>query len=75
MGYFSNGTEGSLYQEQYCSRCVHDEHNDCPVWLVHMLYNYEDADNPDSILHILIPLDKNGNNEQCKLFVKKPHDA
>lgn len=23
MGYFANGTEGDMYEEQYCDRCVH----------------------------------------------------
>ncbi|KKN12271.1 hypothetical protein LCGC14_1018230 [marine sediment metagenome] len=23
MGYFSNGTEGDIYSEKYCEKCVH----------------------------------------------------
>lgn len=39
MGHFSNGTDGEMYQEKYCFRCVHwsDEFG-CPVWFVHELH-------------------------------------
>ena len=40
MGYFSNGTEGELYQERWCSRCLHDiagylDAQDQPAHLAH----------------------------------------
>ena len=41
MGYFSNGTEGMIFQDRYCSRCVHDVNNDCPIWLMHLLWSSE----------------------------------
>lgn len=69
MGYFSNGTEGYAYWETYCSRCVHDKHEDCQVWAAHLLCNYEECNNPDSILQMLIPRAKDGGNEQCKMFI------
>ena len=68
MGYFSNGSEGMDYQEHYCSKCVHDEKQSCPVWLLHLLHNYEECNKPDSFLHVLIPRTKTGNG-QCALFL------
>ena len=75
MGYFPNGTDGMRYEEQYCSKCIHcpdyDNRIDCPVLLAHSLYNYDEYNNPKSILHILIPRDGKGFNEQCAMFVEK----
>jgi hypothetical protein len=72
MGYFSNGTEGMDYQERYCSRCVHDKNEDCPVWAAHLLYNYQECNKPESILHMLIPRTDNGlGNSACSLFIEK----
>jgi len=72
MGYFSNGTEGMDYQNNYCSRCVHDVNSDCPIWLAHLIYNYAECNKEDSILHMLIPRTEDGlDNEQCRLFIKK----
>lgn len=79
MGYFSNGTEGLWYEETYCLRCVHSNQGDpdgpgCAVWLAHQLYNYDECNNEESILHLLIPLTKDGlSNEQCKMFMPDPH--
>ena len=33
MGYFSNGTEGMMYEEEYCDKCWHGGDNACAVWL------------------------------------------
>lgn len=57
MAYFSNGTEGMIYEGAVCSRCVHQDgptieqpgdrvgdnepDDGCPVWLLHFLYNYD----------------------------------
>ena len=79
MGYFSNGTEGAIYEELYCSRCIHQKPNDggCAVFLAHLLHNYEECDNEDSILHLLIPRKKDGiGNDQCTMFIEdanRPH--
>ena len=71
MGYFSNGTEGEIYAERFCERCVHNE--GCAVWTAHMLHNYRDCNDPGSILHILIPRSEDGvGNEQCRMFTAKP---
>lgn len=75
MGYFSNGTEGELYFEEYCSRCVHDDEEKgkhCPIWGLHLLHNYEECNKKDSFLHVLIPRNKEGCfNEACTMFVER----
>lgn len=73
MGYFSNGTEGISYQDEYCSRCVHDDPDKgCPVWFLHMLHNYKECNNQESFLHILIPRSKDKcGNEECSMFIGK----
>lgn len=74
MGYFSNGREGLAYEAAFCDRCVHmhPEHS-CPCWDIHMLENYHECNNPDSVLHKMIPQTKDGlGNEQCNFFTEKP---
>ena len=69
MGYFSNGTEGELYQEAYCDRCIH-RHGGCAVWLAHMLRNYQDCNDDESVLHVLIPRSTDHlDNEECRMFL------
>lgn len=68
MGYFSNGTEGESYEERYCERCKH--YDGCTVWLAHMIHNYDECNNKDSILHLLIPRGERGGNAQCTMFIK-----
>ena len=70
MGYFSNGTEGMAYEEQYCSDCVHyNQESGCPVLHLHSLYNYTQVKSQDigNILRVLIPT-KDGHNGECSLF-------
>ena len=84
MGYFSNGTEGELYQEQWCARCWHDvafrergEGIGCPIWGSHLLHNYErdDAKVLD-VLNRLIPRNRDGlGNKQCRMFIDKSRVA
>lgn len=74
MAYFSNGTESRMYEAQYCDRCVHQhpEHG-CPVWGTHELWNYDECNKPDSVLHRMIPRTEDGlGNEQCTFFQEKP---
>ena len=69
MGYFSNGTECMDYQERHCDRCIHN--NGCAVWQAHLTHNYDECDNEDSILHLLIPRSEDDlSNEQCKMFIE-----
>lgn len=71
MGYFSNGTEGEMYRERYCSRCIHEQ--DCRVWMLHELHNYDECNNEFSFLHVLIPRSKDKlSNERCNMFVPAP---
>ena len=68
MGYFSNSTEGNFYEQGFCAKCWH--YHDCAVLQAHMLYNYEECNNPDSILHLLIPRSEDGmHNLKCRMFV------
>jgi hypothetical protein len=70
MAYFSNGTEGMDYQHNYCNQCLHDAKQNCPVWLLHLMHNYDECNKPDSFLHVLIPRSKDGlSNEQCTMYV------
>lgn len=74
MGYFSNGTEGEFYYDEYCSRCIHDDPDNgkcCPIWSLHLLHNYEECNKKDSFLHVLIPRNE-GFNDMCTMFVERP---
>ena len=73
MGHFSNGTEGELYQEQWCSRCANDVNQDCTVWLAHLIDNSRGANDPASLLHVLIPIE-GIENKQCRMFREVPRD-
>ena len=72
MGYFSNGSEGDAYEAKYCEKCVHQKPDDggCMVLLAHLLHNYRDCNDKESILHLLIPRSDNGENQECKMFHK-----
>jgi len=73
MGYFSNGTEGNAYRDEYCRECVHGQ--GCAVWAAHMEHNYNECNNEASILHILIPRSKDKvGNEKCTMFKPKSMD-
>ena len=64
MGYFSNGTEGELFRESYCYRCVNWRDLDdnrgpgCPIMDAHHLFAREECNNESNaktILDMLIP--------------------
>ena len=75
MGYFSNGTEGMIYQEEHCIHCDHDTDEKCQVWLLHLIYSYELCNEPDNFLNLLIPRSKNGlTNEKCTMFTQRKGD-
>ena len=63
MGYFSNGTEGIIYQQKYCNNCWHDRDQTCAVWLAHLLHNGK------SELNQIIPIDVESHNMECKMFI------
>jgi hypothetical protein len=75
MGYFSNGTEGECYYEEYCDRCIHNDANRpyCMVWQLHKEMNYDECNKPESILHRLIPRSEDGmGNKRCVMFIPAP---
>ncbi len=80
MGYFSNGTEGAIYEETFCARCVHydepGEDKPCPIWMMHLLYAYElcnEDEHPGKVmLDSFIPRreeDGLNGNGRCTMFV------
>ena len=70
MGYFLNGTEAERYFEKYCYNCkFYNEKRGCPIIDAHWLYNYEECNNKDSILHMLIPRDEKGYNNKCNFYI------
>ena len=76
MGYFPNGTAGEIYEAEYCDKCVHQNGQDgesgCAVWLAHLLRNYDECNDDQSILHMLIPRSDDGlYNKQCLMFWRK----
>lgn len=82
MGYFSNGTEGAIYEDTFCRRCVHygpEEGPGCPVWLAHLIHAYDLCnDDPNTspgkqMLDMLIPPREDGGlngNGRCVMFVQ-----
>jgi hypothetical protein len=74
MGYFSNGSEGEYYEEQFCNHCIH-QNDPCAVWGAHLFSNYQECNNKASILHQLIPMDDCGRNLDCKMFKRKSADG
>ena len=73
MGYFSNGTEGCMYEERYCEKCMHYE--ECAVLIAHMLFNYDQHDNEQlkEALNVFIPM-SDGFNDKCNMFIEKAED-
>lgn len=73
MAYFPNGTAGEIYLESYCLRCKNwkqrktEDTPGCPIWDMHMLLNY-DRDKCGQALDALIPMDKEMNPQQCRMF-------
>jgi len=63
MAYFSNGTEGIVFDEQ-CTKCKYGE-DPCPIALVQMEYNYDACNNKTAraILDVLV-----GNDGTCAMY-------
>ena len=57
MAYFSNGSEGTVFEDQ-CARCKYGE-EPCPIAAVQLNYNYEACDNEvaENILNALVEQD------------------
>lgn len=78
MGYFANGTEGEIYQDEYCFNCQNwtiregEPCEGCPIWDMHMMDNYDLCNVKDSYLNKLIPRQKRGlHNGKCVMFLSK----
>ena len=76
MAYFSNGTEGTDYQNRYCDQCLHmveigEQMTSCPILELHLHFNYEHCNKPDSLLHFAIPRNEDGTNAECIFYAKK----
>lgn len=64
------------YEDAYCDKCIHSSAitgKNCAVWEVHMLHNYDEANNEESILHELIPY-KDTTNGICRMFMQAGKD-
>jgi hypothetical protein len=86
MGYFANGTEGMMFEEAFCSRCLHSDYREgkdfgdkdnppCPILMAHLMFAYEECNstsNAKTMLDMLIRPTENFGNE-CQMFV--PRDA
>jgi len=81
MGYFSNGTEHMMYDDQYCSKCHfqpdYEAEKDCPILAIHSMFNYDQHNEDDRgkelkwILDLFIPIRENGFSDQCHFFIEK----
>lgn len=79
MGYFANGSEGEIYQANYCFKCKNwiDKKDGkgygCAIWDLHILYSYELCNSKSKakkMLDFLIP-DRDCSNEECKMYLPK----
>lgn len=85
MGYFSNGSEGDMYEKKYCSKCVHapdyKKSLDCPILALHEIWNYEQHGEDDVskekklILESFIPQTEGHCNCQCTMFVEAKQEV
>ena len=61
-----------MYEAEHCSQCLHaTDEAGCAVMMAHRLKNYDECNNEDSILHMLIPKDDKGFPQICRMFVNK----
>lgn len=81
MGYFSNGTEGMIFEDKNCLRCIHLGSPDgpgCPVMLASFIYNYdqmkEGQEKLKGLLEILMPTDEDGFCRRCAMFAEAVTD-
>ena len=80
MAYFSNGTEGDIFQENNCEMCSHwNEETGCPVWDAHLIFAYDECDsgsNAEKILNMLIPMKQPEDifPDKCAMFNAKLTD-
>lgn len=73
MAYFSNSTEGETYEHNVCSRCIHYKGDTvdemCPVWEIHLLFNYDQEDDSELKLAMDTLIPRRGiYNDLCSMF-------
>ncbi len=80
MGYFSNGTEGLMWDEQWCSKCyfhvkrdnegnvLEDDEYCCPIIDAHM--QFQKPEREENALDLFIVRDKKGFNIRCDIFLE-----
>ena len=82
MGHFSNGTEGMMYQEGYCFKCINyrdvgdGRGEGCPIWDLHFLWvgdEPNDDEHPkNQALNFFIPREPAPVwNGDCKMFLEE----
>jgi hypothetical protein len=82
MGYFSNSTEGMMYMEEFCLKCVNwrdsgdGRGEGCPIQDLHLMWNYDavgknaDKTKAEALSHF-IP--REGiENTQCTMYQIRP---
>ena len=87
MGYFSNGTEGALWEAAQCTNCLHlDAEKGCPILLAHYMGNYDQCERAGdveavtrlrkmlrSVLCMFIPYSEDtGESGDCAMFKELP---
>ena len=65
MAYFSNGSEGMVFDDE-CDGCL--AFNGCPIALVHAVYNYDQVGNKDlrDAMNLLVA-EKDGEYLGCQM--------
>lgn len=76
MGRFANGMMGDCYEADNCNSCWHgaDKEKGCPVWLLHLLWNYDQKDGDDKTLALETFIPTTGAplwNKKCTMFIPK----
>lgn len=75
MAYFSSGSEG-MDARELCLTCVHDGDHEtspgCPVWGLHLDWNYEACDDKTK-RHALNTLWPDGGD--CAMFVRQDQEV
>ncbi|WP_319583912.1 hypothetical protein [uncultured Pseudodesulfovibrio sp.] len=73
MAYFSNGTEGAMWEAENCAICVLGQQA-CPIQIAHLQGNYDQYKGDGNqlamdILNILIPRRADGYASHCAMRV------
>ncbi len=73
MGHFAGNIEGLRYETTWCVHCVHDATEEgCAVLRAHILGSSDETRRPESPLHRIIPIEADGSNGACLMFLRRP---